>query len=284
MKTNYLQPRANMSFKKLKSLLFAFPAAAGLLSMQTGCQTTPAPGDPGYAPDAGAESTPAPASSGYAPDAPAESTPGNDAFFSAPGNDRETDQDQAPALEPAPPVQAELEPVPEHQPQPREDAITSTPIHASQYTVVRDDTLWRIAHRSGISLEALQLANDLSDTDVIRPGQELTIPSDDPPSDDAAVSPASDSTSSYRVERGDTLSGIALRFNTRVDEIMSLNNLADDMIRIGQRLELPGDEEATESLPDPQDGLEAEEEISVAPDPVEEIEIEDLEEGETESP
>jgi membrane-bound lytic murein transglycosylase D len=43
----------------------------------------------------------------------------------------------------------------------------------------------------------------------------------------------------YRVERGDTLSQIAERFNTDVRELMALNNLqSKDMIRIGQSLRL----------------------------------------------
>jgi membrane-bound lytic murein transglycosylase D len=40
----------------------------------------------------------------------------------------------------------------------------------------------------------------------------------------------------YQVGRGDTLGKIALRFNSSVEELMSLNGLSSDLVRIGQRL------------------------------------------------
>ena len=44
----------------------------------------------------------------------------------------------------------------------------------------------------------------------------------------------------YTVVGGDTLNGIALRFNTSVERIQALNNLADPRaLRIGSRLVIP---------------------------------------------
>ena len=40
----------------------------------------------------------------------------------------------------------------------------------------------------------------------------------------------------YRVRRGDTLGKIALRFDSSVEELMGLNGLSSDLVRIGQRL------------------------------------------------
>jgi LysM repeat protein len=45
---------------------------------------------------------------------------------------------------------------------------------------------------------------------------------------------------SYTVQAGDTLSGIARRFNTTVEAIMEFNNLGSDLIHIGQELLIPG--------------------------------------------
>ena len=43
----------------------------------------------------------------------------------------------------------------------------------------------------------------------------------------------------YTVESGDTLYGIAKRFNTTVDKIKELNNLSSNTIIVGQRLLIP---------------------------------------------
>lgn len=45
---------------------------------------------------------------------------------------------------------------------------------------------------------------------------------------------------SYTVQRGDTLSGIALRFGVTVEAIQALNNLGTTMIYVGQVLQIPG--------------------------------------------
>jgi LysM repeat protein len=45
---------------------------------------------------------------------------------------------------------------------------------------------------------------------------------------------------SYTVQSGDTLAIIARRYNTTVDALVSINNLADrNSLRVGQRLILP---------------------------------------------
>ncbi len=55
------------------------------------------------------------------------------------------------------------------------------------------------------------------------------------------AAPRSSGVTEYTVARGDTLSGIAYRYNLRVSEIVVLNNLASpDKIAVGQKLVLPG--------------------------------------------
>ena len=58
---------------------------------------------------------------------------------------------------------------------------TPTPVSAAQRYVVREgDSLSSIAARFGVSVEALQQANNLSNPDSIFVGQELTIPAPEP--------------------------------------------------------------------------------------------------------
>ena len=47
---------------------------------------------------------------------------------------------------------------------------------AASYTVKSGDTLWAIARRFGVSLEALIRANNIRDPDRLAPGMELVIP------------------------------------------------------------------------------------------------------------
>jgi len=53
----------------------------------------------------------------------------------------------------------------------------------------------------------------------------------------------------YVVEAGDTLSGIARRFNTTVNAIMELNSLSSELLSIGQELFIPGRRQAAASSP-----------------------------------
>lgn len=110
------------------------------------------------------------------------------------------------------------------------------------YTVQRGDSLWVIAQRHNVSLNSLLSINGLNQSSVIRPGQELLIPSGGSAGSASAAAsgaPLPSGTTSYTVERGDSLSVIAQRHGTTVSELRSLNNLSNDIIRIGQTLVVP---------------------------------------------
>ena len=93
------------------------------------------------------------------------------------------------------------------------------------YVVQPGDTLSVIAKRNGVSTRDLAAANSITDYQLIRVGQKLTVPS---------------STSQYTVRSGDTLSGIAKRMGVRSADLMALNNLSDPhRIRVGQKLQVP---------------------------------------------
>ena len=46
----------------------------------------------------------------------------------------------------------------------------------------------------------------------------------------------------YIVKKGDTLSGIAKKYNTTVDNLKKLNNLSSNLLSIGQKLKIKGTE------------------------------------------
>lgn len=57
------------------------------------------------------------------------------------------------------------------------------------------------------------------------------------------------SASSYTVQKGDTLSHLAYKFQTNVLELKKLNNLPSDLIRINQVLQVDGDAVAPSTVP-----------------------------------
>jgi murein DD-endopeptidase MepM/ murein hydrolase activator NlpD len=96
------------------------------------------------------------------------------------------------------------------------------------YTVERGDTLTEIAREQGVSLADLIDANNLSNPDLIRPGQVLVIPG----------SGGGDIV--HVVARGETLGRIAANYGTTGRALAEANGLANpDLIRIGQELNVP---------------------------------------------
>jgi LysM repeat protein len=72
---------------------------------------------------------------------------------------------------------------------PHDQAIASAPVHGHHlYTVVKGDTLTRIAHKFHTTSTALMAANNIADARKMKIGQKLRIPSQEPRS--ANVSPA----------------------------------------------------------------------------------------------
>ena len=98
------------------------------------------------------------------------------------------------------------------------------------YTVKSGDTLSAIANDFGVTVDQLVRWNNISNPNLITVGQILYF------SDKSS----SGSGTTYVVQAGDTLSGIAARFGTTVAELVSLNNISDpNLIYVGQVLKIP---------------------------------------------
>ena len=120
---------------------------------------------------------------------------------------------------------------------------TPTPVPVVQETllirhvVASGETLLSIAIDYDVSVEEIQRANGLS-SELIRVGDELTIPV----LRDSAAAQSSAATTDfeYLVLSGDTLSTIATRFGTSVEELLAANNLAaGEFIQPGDALIIP---------------------------------------------
>ncbi len=107
---------------------------------------------------------------------------------------------------------------------------------SSTYTVQSGDSLYKIATKFGVTVDALKELNNLS-SNTIYVGQTLAIP----------VSGITDNTIDYVVKSGDSLSAIAYKYGTTVSKIKELNNLSSDVIYVGQVLLIPSEAEVKES-------------------------------------
>jgi LysM repeat protein len=121
--------------------------------------------------------------------------------------------------------------VPEETPTPEETV----------YIVREGDTLDSISRQFNLSIQEIIDRNPDLDPDLINVGQQIVIPST---SEQIAIAtPLPGDTQGiveYQVVSGDTLFGIATRYNTSVDAIVQLNQLANpDDLMVGDILRIP---------------------------------------------
>lgn len=109
---------------------------------------------------------------------------------------------------------------------------TPPPSTSTTYTVRSGDTLYSIARRYNTTVTRLVSLNNITNPNLIRVGQVLIVST----SGGTTTPPPSTSTT-YTVRSGDTLYSIALRYNTTVARLASLNNISNpNLIRTGQVL------------------------------------------------
>jgi len=93
------------------------------------------------------------------------------------------------------------------------------------YIVKKGDTLYGISKRFGIPILEIKQINHLV-TDTLSIGQELYLTTNSTPIEG----------DTYTVKAGDTLYGIASKYNMTVDDLKALNGLSSNLLSIGQIL------------------------------------------------
>lgn len=114
------------------------------------------------------------------------------------------------------------------------------------YTVKPGDTLALIARHAGTTKNAIKTLNKLK-SDVVRAGQVLVLPVGGSPapaataSSEAVSAISGGSSMTHIVKTGDTLGSIAHKYQVKVGDLATANNIADPTkIRVGQKLKIPG--------------------------------------------
>ena len=183
------------------------------LTAPTEKTTTPPSTEPAPATPTPAPATPAPATPTPVPATPTPASSNNDS-----NNDSDNSSDSQVSQATATPA-------------PTPEAIT--------YTVQKGDSLWKIARRNGCSLQTLMEANKelLKNSDRIYPNQKLIIPTSDatpnvPLWQQPAALPSSGAYRTYKVQKGDSLWKIAHENGCSLEELVILNNISADRVKL----------------------------------------------------
>lgn len=169
------------------------------------------------------------------------------------------------AAEPAPAVGSELSSVRFSPTRPGTAAATAETIAptppeaapAGSYTIVKGDSLWSIAKKHNITVKELTSANNIRSDAKLNLGQKLVIPGKTAPKAtstagapstvsaakaSAVTTTATTSTAvTHVIKSGETLGTIAKKYQVKVGDIATANNIADPTkLRVGQTLKIPG--------------------------------------------
>ena len=112
------------------------------------------------------------------------------------------------------------------------------------YIVQKGDILSKIAGKFDTTTKTLISMNNLRNPDVLYVGQELKVPgsggaSSAPTSYSAKSSSSVKKGGTYIIQRGDTLSGIAVAANVSIDDLRAVNHFKGDKIYAGQKIYIP---------------------------------------------
>ncbi len=126
-------------------------------------------------------------------------------------------------------------------------------VAATEYIILKGDTLGKIATEHHTTVKALQAANPNVDAAKLQIGKKISIPAPSAAAPTAGATgigaPVADSSGLYKVKSGDTLTKIATEHHTTVKAIQSANNLTDSRIKVGQQLKLPVKSAPTDAVP-----------------------------------
>ena len=126
----------------------------------------------------------------------------------------------------------------------RQQPSTQSPV--IYYTVQAGDTLSSIAQKYGTTVHEIAVINSITNPNLIYVGQVLKIY----PGNRSIKKRRKIFTTTYIVQSGDTLTSIAIRFDTTVQAIVDLNDLENpNLIYVGEILKIPTDSRGNIAVP-----------------------------------
>lgn len=114
-------------------------------------------------------------------------------------------------------------------------AAAARPSYTS-HRITSGQTLSSIAVRYGTSVATLKSINGIKDASHVRSGRTIKVPT----GGSVAVASAKPSYGNHRIEKGQTLSAIAQRYNTSVDTLKRINGIRDARrVQAGKTIKVP---------------------------------------------
>lgn len=121
-------------------------------------------------------------------------------------------------------------------------AQTNQPSPSEQfiYTVQPGDTLVGIALRYNLSVAQIVQANNLTNLNLIHPGQRLILSVVTTPADSTPQNSSPNTYPTHFIQPGETLFTIAAKYGLSLEALIQANNILNpDMIQVGQALQIP---------------------------------------------
>ncbi|MDI6801634.1 MAG: LysM peptidoglycan-binding domain-containing protein [Thermodesulfovibrionales bacterium] len=118
--------------------------------------------------------------------------------------------------------------------------------NANTYIVKSGDSIYKIAKKFNVSPSYIKNTNNLG-SDRLKPGMSLSVPESTGDSSQDRSSYGSKNPTTYTVKKGDNIKKIAKRFNLTAEELMEMNDLTADFLKIGQKLVVSNKTSATEA-------------------------------------
>lgn len=104
------------------------------------------------------------------------------------------------------------------------------------YVIEKGNTLSEIAQEYGTTVKELVILNNLKNPNLIYPEQEIRVPINGNKQNEVLYDT---NHIIYTVQKGDTLSELALKFNTTIQEIATINNIQNvNLIFVGEKLRI----------------------------------------------
>jgi len=108
-----------------------------------------------------------------------------------------------------------------------------------KHLVQKGETLYSIARTYNVSLDEILLTNKIEDPSRIKAGYNLVIPS------------KIKEKKEYKVEKGDTLYGVAKKHDVSINELLKENNFnKDSVIKVGQIIKIPAESNVNTQIAD----------------------------------
>ena len=133
-------------------------------------------------------------------------------------------------------------------------ASTATANADTTHTVAKNDTVWDLSQKYGVSIQSIEKLNNIDqNTHLIVTGQTLKVPASNSSTENTSseenTSADTENTTDVTVQSGDTLWDLAQKYGTTVAKLRELNGLSADttLIYPGKVLKVNGTAQATQS-------------------------------------